>query len=365
MEDLVGKKLGEYEIIEHIGHGAVADVYKALQPKLNRHVAVKVLSPAFASEAGFRERFVREAQAIAKLDHPNILPVYDFDQQEELVYIVMQYVDTGTLDDLMGQPMDLNLVLRFLEQMGGALAHAHSRGIVHRDIKPSNILLGPDNWVLLTDFGLVKMMETPSDLTPSGMSLGTPAYMAPEQVTGDPVDPRADVYSLGATVYQMVTGRVPYGGDSGMAVAFKHVSEPLIPPRMLKPNLPSAVDQAIIKALAKDRDLRYQTIDEFVNAFRRAVGKVAPSKPPEATMIAARPKKEPVAAPSGPAKYPSTLPPPSGAPTPLEAIWPPEPEARPSRRGSLLGLLGAVAGTLAVSVLVYWGVAVAISALLE
>jgi len=139
MENLVGKKLGDYEIVEHIGHGAVADVYKASQPKLNRYVAIKVLSPIFADESGFLERFVREAHAVAQLDHPNILPVFDFNRQGNLVYIVMQYVDTGSLDDLLtGQPLPLGFGLRILEQVGSALSYAHSQGIVHRDIKPGD-----------------------------------------------------------------------------------------------------------------------------------------------------------------------------------------------------------------------------------
>jgi serine/threonine protein kinase len=270
MNDIIGTKIGEYEIVGHVGHGVAADVYKAYQAKLDRHVAVKILSPTFVGEQAFLARFVREAQAVARLDHPNILPVYDFDRQNDLVYIVMQYVDSGSLDDLLGQPLPFDLTLHILEQVGSALSHAHQRGIVHRDVKPGNILLGPDNWVLLTDFGLVKILETPANLTPSGMSLGTPAYMAPEQVAGEQVDQRADIYSLGATLYQMVTGRVPFEGGTGMAVAFKHLSEALVPPRRLNPHLSAAVDKVIVKALSKEPDLRYQTVDELVAAFREA-----------------------------------------------------------------------------------------------
>jgi serine/threonine protein kinase len=349
MEDLVGTKLGEYEIVEHIGHGAVSDVYKAYQSKLNRHVAIKVLSPIFAEEAAFRERFTREARAIAQLDHPNILPVYDFDQQGNLVYIVMQYVDAGSLADMMGQPLPLDFALRILEQVGGALAYAHSRGIVHRDIKPGNVLLGQGNWALLTDFGLVKMLEIPSDLTPSGTSLGTPAYMAPEQVMGADVDHRADIYSLGVTLYQMVTGRVPYEGDAGMAVAFKHLSEPLVPPRMLNPNLPQAVDRVIVKALAKERDLRYSTVGELVTAFRQALEGVVASTPSETPIMAkvlrqtATPRPVQQAQPSSPP-----------APLPLEAIWSARPRASARHAGSGWTLPAVVVGALALSFLLFW-----------
>lgn len=349
MEDLVGKRLGEYEIVELIGHGAAADVYKAFQPKLNRYVAIKVLSPAFADEHAFRERFTREAQAVAKLDHPNILPVYSFDQEEDLVYFVMRYVDTGSLDDLMGRPMPLDLVIKMLQQVGSALSYAHSQGVVHRDVKPSNILLGPDNWVLLTDFGLVKLLETPSSITPTGMSLGTPAYMAPEQVTGDRVDAQADVYALGATLYQMVTGRVPYEGDSGMAVALKHVSEALIPPRSLNPDLLPAVDRVIAKALAKDRDLRYKSVDELVTAFREAAEGTR-SRGTRITPVLPDAQAQPTPA-RGTSVRPSTPP----APIPVETIWRPEPRHISAHGGGLWSLLATIAGILIGFSLLLWG----------
>lgn len=348
MEDLVGKQLGEYEIIEHIGHGAVSDVYKAYQPKLDRYVAIKVLSPLFAEEPAFRERFTREARAVAQLDHPNILPVYDFDQQGDLVYIVMQYVDAGSLADMMGRPLPLNFVLHILEQVGEALAYAHSRGIVHRDVKPGNILLREGNWALLTDFGLVKMLESPSDLTPSGMALGTPAYMAPEQVLGIGTDHRADIYSLGATLYQMVTGRVPYEGEMGMATALKHVSEPLVPPHMLNPNLSQAVDRVIAKALAKERDLRYNTVGELVAAFRQAVeGMVKDAL--SATLPVAEGLHQAAATQPMPAQ-PVT-------PLPLETIWAIRPEASLGRGRSGWVFLVTVAGVLTLFFLLFWGLA--------
>ncbi|MEE8391656.1 MAG: serine/threonine-protein kinase, partial [Anaerolineae bacterium] len=266
--DLTGKKLGKYEIIMRVGRGSTADVYKAFHPQLNRYVGIKVLSPFVADEGTFRKRFIREAKAVAQLDHPNILPVYDIDEQGDLVYIVMRYVDTGSLTELLtdmkGQPMPLDRTLKILEQIGSALSHAHQRGIVHRDVKPGNILLGPDNWVLLTDFGLVKILADSTPITQSGVGVGTPDYMAPEQVRGDPVDPRADVYALGVTLYQMVTGKVPFEGESGIAVALKHLNETPTPPRVLNPDLPLAVNQVIIKALIKDRELRYQSAHELV-----------------------------------------------------------------------------------------------------
>ncbi len=350
MNDLIGKKIGEYEIVEHVGHGVAADVYKAYQAKLDRHVAIKILSPTFVSEQAFLARFVREAQAVARLDHPNILPVYDFDRQDDLVYIVVQYVESGSLDDLLGQPLPLNLTLRILEQVGSALSHAHQRGIVHRDVKPGNILLGPDNWVLLTDFGLVKILETPANLTPSGMSLGTPAYMAPEQVAGERVDQRADIYSLGATLYQMVTGRVPFEGGTGMAVAFKHLSEALVPPRKLNPHLHAAVDKVIVKALSKEPDLRYQTVDELVTAFREAMerAKTPAVKHPTPLSIKTQSKSQP-------ARSTQTTPTPPPTPIPLETIWLPAEES-PARGGKGWVLLTTIAGALIGFFLIFWAV---------
>jgi serine/threonine protein kinase len=350
MNDLIGTKIGEYEIVEHVGHGVAADVYKAHQAKLDRHVAIKILSPTFVGEQAFLARFVREAQAVARLDHPNILPVYDFDRQNDLVYIVMQYVDSGSLDDLLGQPLPLGLTVRILEQVGSALSHAHQRGVVHRDVKPGNILLGPGNWVLLTDFGLVKILETPANLTPSGMSLGTPAYMAPEQVSGDQVDQRADIYSLGATLYQMVTGRVPFEGGTGMAVAFKHLSEALVPPRKLNPHLPAAVDKVIVKALSKEPDLRYQTIDELVAAFRESVER---SKTPAAnhqTPLTIKAQSKPQSP-----RNVQAAPTPPPTPIPLETIWLPAEES-PARGGRGWVLLGAIAGALVGFFLIFWAV---------
>jgi serine/threonine protein kinase len=270
--DLTGHRLGQYEILERITKGSTAAIYKAYQPKLERHVAVKVLSPHVIDEEGFLDRFSMEARAIAQLDHPNIVPVYDFDQVGELVYIVMKYVEGGTVKESMqsGRPMDLGLVVDLAVQIGRALSYAHKRGVIHRDVKPSNILVAEDNWALLTDFGLVKMLASDKKLTRSGIGMGTPDYMSPEQAQGFDIDPRTDIYSLGTTIYEMLAGRVPFEAESSMAVVVKHMTEPPPPLREYNPRVPPAVELVIMTAMEKDPDKRFQTMDEFVSALVKA-----------------------------------------------------------------------------------------------
>jgi serine/threonine protein kinase len=355
--DLVGRTLGEYRIIAQIARGATASVYKAYQPKLNRHVAIKVLSPLYAEDADFRERFTREAKAVAQLDHPNILPVYDFDQQGDLVYIVTQYVDTGSLADLATEPMPLDQAVKILDQVASALSYAHSRGIVHRDVKPANILLGQENWVLLTDFGLVKMLEEPATITQPGSGMGTPAYIAPEQATGESVSPRSDIYALAATVYQMITGRVPFEGETAVTVTLKHINEPVTPPGKIARGLPSAVDEVIVRGMAKSPDDRYVSAEEFAAAFRQAAigsgsARAVPARRADAPLRVARRRKREVA--------PATPPPP---PVKLERIWPRTLVLRPARRGSSRGLWLAVAGSLLGAALFLWGLVAGAQAL--
>ncbi|HJW84954.1 MAG TPA: serine/threonine-protein kinase, partial [Anaerolineae bacterium] len=301
MADLTGQRLGQYLILERISRGASSTVYKAYQEKLERYVAVKVLSPHFIDEEGFLDRFKQEARAVAQLDHPNILPVYDFDQVGDVVYIVMKYVDTGTLKDLMGAPLDLRVALEIFTQIGLALGYAHRQGVIDRDVKPGNILLGAGNWALLTDFGLAKIRAGDRKLTKSGIGMGTPDYMAPEQAQGLPVDGRADLYSLGCMLHEMLTGKVPFEADSGMAVVVKHITESPRPPRELNPNLPLAVEQVILKSIEKDPNKRYQSAESMVTDLTRAIGRVdqvfPPSKP--SRLASARSRTAEPASPTG------------------------------------------------------------------
>jgi formylglycine-generating enzyme required for sulfatase activity/tRNA A-37 threonylcarbamoyl transferase component Bud32 len=279
MSDLVGQRLGQYRIEMRVARGATSTIYKAYQEKLDRYVAIKVLSPHFIDEPGFLDRFYQEARAVARLDHPNILPVYDFDQVGEIVYLVMKYVDTGTLRHVMNGPLDLPYTVEIATQVGLALGYAHRQGVVHRDIKPGNILIADNNWALLTDFGLAKMLEGNQRLTRTGAGVGTPEYMSPEQAQGQTIDGRADLYSLGVMLYEMLTGYLPFESESGIAVAMKHVTDPVTPPSSYQPDLLPAVEQVILKALEKDPDHRYPTAESMIAALTRAA---SPALTPDA-----------------------------------------------------------------------------------
>src|SRR5512135_651375 len=269
--DLIGKTLGQYHIVEVIGHGGMASVYKARQPALDRFVAIKVLLPHQASTPEFRERFIREAKAIAQLNHPNILPVIDYGQEEDLIYIVMKYVSGGTLAERLKRPIDLATTTHLVGQIAAALDHAHQHGIIHRDVKPSNVLLDEGEWVQLADFGLAKLLAGDQALTSSGMSMGTPAYLSPEQGQGETIDRHADIYSLGVILYEMVTGRLPFTAETPMGVIIKHIYEQPLPPRTLNPSIPEALEAVVLKGLAKPIEQRYHSAGELARALQQAI----------------------------------------------------------------------------------------------
>src|SRR5262245_47766389 len=258
-DDLINKRLGSYLIIGVIRRGGMSTVYRGYQDSLARDVAVKVMrqhhDPQFAA------RFAREARTIAQLQHPNILPIYDYGEQDGMLYLALQYIEHGiTLGDMLGAPMEPAAAWRLAGHLLEALGYAHARGVVHRDIKPANILMLSPTWPMLADFGIAKLLnDTQQRLTVPGLIIGTAAYMAPEQALSGAVDARTDLYATGVVLYEALTGQVPFDADTPLAVLNRHVSEPPPPPRTLNPNLPAPVEAALMRALEKEPDARYQS----------------------------------------------------------------------------------------------------------
>ncbi|MCC6261746.1 MAG: serine/threonine protein kinase, partial [Anaerolineales bacterium] len=268
-----GQMLGTYRIIEQIGEGGMASVYKAYQVSMDRNVAIKVLPGQLAESPEFVKRFQQEARIIARLEHPYILPVFDYGEENGIAYFVMRYLEAGTLKDKMqaGQ-LSLKEIDKIFMQLTDALGYAHGQGIVHRDLKPANVLVDSTGHIFLTDFGIAKLLESASPrLTQTDAILGTPAYISPEQAAAGPIDQRSDIYSLGVILYEMVAGRVPFVADTPLAVILKHLNEPLPLPSIVKPDIPMFVEQTIIKALAKDPKDRYATTAEFAAAWRHSL----------------------------------------------------------------------------------------------
>ncbi|HEC24275.1 MAG TPA: serine/threonine protein kinase [Chloroflexi bacterium] len=271
MSEMVGRNLGPYRILEELGIGGMATVYKAYQPSMDRYVAVKVLPRHFAQDPTFSGRFEHEARVIARLEHARILPVYDYGEEDGITYIVMRYLDAGTLADrIQGTPLDLEETVRIISQIAEGLDYAHSRGVIHRDIKPSNIMLDRSGDVYITDFGIAKLAESTTQFTGSGI-VGTPTYLSPEQGLGQPVDHRTDIYSLGVVLYQMLTGDVPFHAETPMAVVIKHIYEPLPLPHLVNPEIPESVERVILKAMAKQPEERFESCGEMAAALQQAV----------------------------------------------------------------------------------------------
>jgi hypothetical protein len=275
MSNLTLNALGPYRLLSLLGVGGMAEVYRAHDPRLEREVAIKVLPPDLAQRPGFLERFRREARAIARLDHPHIMPIYDIGEEDGVPYVVMPLIEGGTLRDrIVAQGVcPLHEVAAILYQVALALQEAHQHGLVHRDVKPANILLAPGGRAVLADFGIVCALadQHEAGLTQTGMGIGTAEYMSPEQARGEPVDHRADVYALGIVLFQALTGRVPFSATDHFSTAFMQVHEAPPAPRSLNPAIPPAVEAIILKALAKEPGERFQSAAQFGAALAAAV----------------------------------------------------------------------------------------------
>mgnify|MGYP000248983392 CR=1 FL=1 len=271
---LIGKTLGKYEVLEHIGHGGMSEVYKGQHAQLDRMVAVKVLHPFLADEEGFVTRFKREARIVATLRHPNIMQVYDFDYNDELdiYYMVMEFIDGPTLKTrLLEESLPQEEVVRIGIAIADALDYAHQRGMVHRDVKPANIMFMQDGQPVLTDFGIAKML-TLSGLTASGAMVGTPAYMAPEVGMGRPGTSASDIYSLGVVLYQLLAGQLPFESDTPMGMVMQHINDTPPPLAKLAPSLPPGLEPVILKALMKTPEERFVRAAEMAAALRQVIG---------------------------------------------------------------------------------------------
>ncbi len=272
MERYIGKMLdNRYEVLEVIGTGGMAVVFKAKCHRLNRLVAIKMLKKDLSEDAEFRRRFHDESQAVAMLSHPNIMAVYDVSRGGDMDYIVMELIDGITLKQYVERRGKLNWpeALHFITQIMKGLSHAHSRGIIHRDIKPQNIMILRDGTVKVTDFGIACLSNGSN---PSNEAIGSVHYISPEQAKGDYTDNRSDIYSAGVVLYEMLTSRLPFEGADPVSVAIQHFSAVPLSPRELNPDIPEALEQICIKAMAPDRNKRYSTADEMLqdlDAFRK------------------------------------------------------------------------------------------------
>jgi serine/threonine-protein kinase len=277
MGELEERTLGKYQLVSLVARGGMAEVYKAYQPSLDRYVAVKLLHPHLADDTGFIARFEREAASVARLRHPNIVQVIDFDCQDGRYYMIMEFVEGDSLiaelasHEERGEPYTLEQAAYVISGVASALDYAHERGMVHRDIKPGNILFTAEGQVVLADFGIAHIVGT-TLYTESVGALGTPAYLSPEQGGGDMGDARSDIYSLGVVLYQILVGRLPFEADTPLGLIQQHIQAPLPPPRQLIPDMPEAVEAVILKALAKDPEERFESAGEMARALQDAVG---------------------------------------------------------------------------------------------
>jgi serine/threonine protein kinase len=360
MFNIVGKSLGRYHVVEQLGEGGMAAVFKAYDSSLERYVAIKVIRTEIVMDKEFLTRFQREARALAQLDHPYILKVLDYGEQDGMPYLVMPFAPGGTLKERMGSPWPYQEAARMLAPIARALECAHQQMIIHRDVKPANILFTPGGSPILSDFGIAKMLDIGDSmqLTGTGMGIGTPDYMAPEQWLGK-VDGRTDIYALGVVFYEMVTGRRPYTADTPAAVMLKHMQDPLPRPRSINTSLPDEVEQVIFKALAKQPEDRYQDMGALAAALEKlGSGPVLQARPGMPMQIEPTLRASAVARPAtGP--RPPTGPRPATGPV---TAHPPAPVPAPAQQASSIKKW--TIGGIAIAALALFGVCLVSAAIL-
>jgi len=287
--DLVGQRLGKYEIRAEIGKGGMGVVFLGYDPDLDRRVAIKVLAPHLVWEESFVERFLREARAAARLNHPNLVTIHDVGQQGQWYYFVMEYLEGQTLAEIVQQrgTLSLNKTMSILRSLADALDYAHSQGLVHRDIKPANVVVASTGRVVLTDFGIARAAQE-TGLTRTGTVVGTPQYMSPQQARGEEVDYRTDIYSLGIVAYQLLSGRVPFKGETPHAVLHQQIYEPPPTIKQVRPDLPAGIGPVLAQVLAKEPAERYPSVGAFVQALGQALSEQAANR-----SVCARPAPQP------------------------------------------------------------------------
>ncbi len=342
----IGQTLnGRYHIDELLGQGGMSAVYKATDPNLKRVVAIKLIHPHLAGDHSFVQRFKEEATVVASLRHPNIVQVYDFNADQDVSYMVLEFIPGETLQDHLkrlaaqNRSMDVGQAIKITLEMCEALSYAHQRGMIHRDIKPANIMLDVYGHAILMDFGIVKIVGG-TQHTATGAVMGTARYMSPELIRSEPADPRSDIYSLGVTLYEMLSGKTPFEADSAMTLMMMHLNDPVPDPRKLRQDLPPAMVNILNRSLAKDRNQRYQNVNELANDLKKVLsnlqtGQIAVSQlvtvSPDVRTQAYRPDQDeatfyqqPVHNPGATGRYTA----PSAAPTPAaeysQAYAPPE-----------------------------------------